>query len=375
MREVTLEGPLRERSPCATRVCLFVCLLCGTYVRGFGYFEHPRLYLLQTWFCRLMVQIDKHTQFVFNLDKKKDTFEYWVTEHLRMSGIYWGLSALCITQTSDVMDKPGLIQFVLDCQNEDGGFGGCIGHDSHLLYTLSAVQILMLLDALDRLDKQRVIEFVRPLQQPDGSFAGDQWGEVDTRFSYCALSCMSLLGALDRVDVAAAGAFVARCQNWDGGFGVVPDAESHCGQIFCCVGALAIAGALGSVDVDALAWWMCERQCRNGGLNGRPEKLADVCYSWWVLSSLAMLRRLDWIDKAGLVRFITECEDKEDGGYSDKPGNMSDVFHTFFALAGLSLLGHDPDRLAPIDPVYAMPPAVLRRHGVVSSFMASEGPE
>jgi hypothetical protein len=28
---------------------------------------------------------------------------------------------------------------------------------------------------------------------------------------------------------------------------------------------------------------------------GRPEKLPDVCYSWWVLSSLSIVERLEWI--------------------------------------------------------------------------------
>ena len=32
-------------------------------------------------------------------------------------------------------------------------------------------------------------------------------------------------------------------------------------------------------------------------LSGRPEKLPDVCYSWWVLSSLSIIGRLHWIDK------------------------------------------------------------------------------
>lgn len=77
---------------------------------------------------------------------------------------------------------------------ETGGFGGSEGHDAHLLYTLSAVQILALYDKLSLLDADRVAAFVAGLQQPDGSFAGDKWGEVDTRFSYCALSCCSLLG-------------------------------------------------------------------------------------------------------------------------------------------------------------------------------------
>lgn len=33
------------------------------------------------------------------------------------------------------------------------------------------------------------------------------------------------------------------------------------------------------------------------GYLGRPEKLPDVCYSWWVLASLSMIGRIHWIDK------------------------------------------------------------------------------
>jgi prenyltransferase beta subunit len=37
-----------------------------------------------------------------------------------------------------------------------GGFGGNIGHDPHILYTLSAVQILALFDKLNVLDVDKV---------------------------------------------------------------------------------------------------------------------------------------------------------------------------------------------------------------------------
>ena len=33
---------------------------------------------------------------------------------------------------------------------------------------------------------------------------------------------------------------------------------------------------------------------------GRPEKLPDVCYSWWVLASLKIIGKLHWIDKVRL---------------------------------------------------------------------------
>lgn len=56
------------------------------------------------------------------------------------------------------------------------------------------------------------------------------------------------------------------------------------------------------INPDMLGWWLCERQLPSGGLNGRPEKLPDVCYSWWVLASLKMIGRIDWIDRVSLLK-------------------------------------------------------------------------
>jgi hypothetical protein len=78
--------------------------------------------------------------------------------------------------------------------------------------------------------------------------------------------------------------------------------------VFTCVAALALAGALDRCDGDLVAWWLAERQTRSGGLNGRPEKLQDVCYSWWCLSCLSILGRLEWIDTRALTRFILWCQ-------------------------------------------------------------------
>jgi geranylgeranyl transferase type-2 subunit beta len=113
---------------------------------------------------------------------------------------------------------------------------------------------------------------------------------------------------MDKVDVTKAVSFVESCANFDGGYGVVPGAESHSGQIFTCLGALAIANRLDTVNIDRLAAWLSERQTEEGGLNGRPEKLHDVCYSWWVASSLAMIDRLHWIDLGKLSTFILKCQ-------------------------------------------------------------------
>ena len=221
--------------------------------------------------------------------------------------------------------------------------------------------------------------YLRGLQRADGAFMGDSWGEVDTRFSYCALQAAALVGVLRTLDLDAALRYIRSCRNFDGGYGSVPGAESHAGQVFCCVGALAILGALAVVDADLLGLWLAERQCDSGGLNGRPEKQADVCYSWWILSTLASLGRSHWVDGRALAAFILRCQDVDAGGIADRPGNQADVYHTLFGVAGLALLGELRATGLPyadVDPVYALPAELTRALGLPQSRLpTAEEPE
>lgn len=206
------------------------------------------------------------------------------------------------------------------------------------------------------------------LQQCNGSFQGDKWGETDTRFLYCATSVLAHLGALDELDHEKTIQWVLRCSNFDGGFGLTEGAESHAAQVFTCVGALSILHALDRIDQDTLAWWLVERQVPGGGLNGRPQKLEDVCYSWWVLSSLSLLHRLHWIDSERLCAFILSAQDLERGGIADRPDNVTDVFHTQFGVAGLSLLGYSG--LQRVDPTYCMPCHITKALGIQRPFQS-----
>ena len=140
-------------------------------------------------------------------------------------------------------------------------------------------------------------------------------------------------------------------QNFDHGFGAVPGAESHAAFTFCSVGYLGVTSNTDLINSDNTSQWLAARQTHTGGFNGRPEKLPDVCYSWWVLSCLYILNKSTFIDQTLLTNFILECQD-DDGGFADRPGNCQDVFHTFFGLAGLSLLGYEG--LKKIDPIFAI---------------------
>ena len=155
--------------------------------------------------------------------------------------------------------------------------------------------------------------------------------------------------------------------NFDGGFGTKPGSESHAGQIYCCVAFLSITGDLHKIDADLLGWWLAERQLPSGGLNGRPEKLPDVCYSWWVLSAMDILGRLHWIDAKDLRAFILASQDDETGGISDRPSDYPDPFHTLFGVAGISLLSQETNedtRLKKVNPVFCMPEYVIRKRKI-----------
>lgn len=304
------------------------------------------------------VLFEKHIDFINDYGQDENNYDYGMTDYLRVSGMYWGLTALELMNSEPVQGKDKIVEYIKQCQDpQSGGLSACIGHDPHILHTLSAIQILVMYDRLAAIDIEGVVRYIQGLQQADGSFAGDKWGEIDTRFSFCAVNALSLLKKMDVIDIEKAVEFVASCKNFDGGFGSRPLSESHAGLIYCCVGFLSITNRLDIIDQDTLAWWLCERQLPSGGLNGRPEKLPDVCYSWWVLSSLAILGRLHWIDTEALKTFIFACQDTETGGFADRPGDVADPFHTLFGLAGLSLLGYDS--IQKVNPTYCMPQHVI----------------
>jgi geranylgeranyl transferase type-2 subunit beta len=76
------------------------------------------------------------------------------------------------------------------------------------------------------------------------------------------------------------------------------------------------------------------------------------------------------------VEFILACQDKEDGGISDRPGNTADVFHTFFGFCGLALLGYFESASVPfqhIDPTYALPAPLVKSLGLSCQTLPSSG--
>lgn len=226
---------------------------------------------------------------------------------------------------------------------------------------------------------------------------------------------------VEDIDVAALVRHIHRSQSYDGGFSESLGHESHAGYAYCAVAALALldrptegtrsseAGGQqppsthytksrslqeGIGDIPGFISFLVSRQfayldaqekkaeeeddedpetanfqmaglslsesdddTKHVGFNGRCNKVADTCYTWWVLGSLSILGVLDdasststsfpsptTVDPAALGAARTFLLDKTQhaiGGFGKRAGDPPDIYHSSLGLFALATMG-DP---------------------------------
>ena len=97
---------------------------------------------------------------------------------------------------------------------------------------------------------------------------------------------------------------------------------------------------------------------RHVACNGRCNKVADTCYTWWVGAALANLGQTDLLDWAPARRFLLEKMAHRIGGFSKHPGGPPDVYHACFGLTALAVVG-EPG-LSELDSALAVPVRTVR---------------
>ncbi|GAV46751.1 hypothetical protein ZYGR_0A03460 [Zygosaccharomyces rouxii] len=272
------------------------------------------------------------------LDASAPWLLYWVANGLRVMNPSW----LERETQRRIQEK------VFRINPHGGPFGGGMGQLPHLAGTYAIVNALAICDntdgCWDKINRSSIYNWLLTLKREDGGFQTCfRVGEYDTRGVYCAISVASTLGLLTQELCENVVEFLVHCQNYEGGFGGVPhEDEAHGGYTFCAVASLAILGALDTINVEKLADWCSQRQYNDEkGLSGRSNKLVDVCYSFWVAGTAAILEAYghgNCIDKAGLKEYILKCcQMTTRPGIRDKPGTKPDFYHTNYGLLGVAI--------------------------------------
>ncbi|ERS95663.1 hypothetical protein HMPREF1624_07737 [Sporothrix schenckii ATCC 58251] len=235
-------------------------------------------------------------------------------------------------------------------------------------------------------------------------------GGADMRYCYIAAMIRWMLGGgraqddVEDIGVDALVLYIRRGQTYDGGFSESSTHESHAGYAFCSIAALELLGrapedglvttpakndlfARGIADIPALLRWLGSRSflyktksddddddeeeeeewhesivtnvtpdtllqsaCHPLlGFNGRCNKHADSCYTWWAVGSLTILQQNGHGlgEAAGTAaanwdasrRFLLEEMQHAIGGFSKAPGGPPDVYHSYLSLAVLATKG------------------------------------
>ncbi|BAM38691.1 uncharacterized protein TOT_010001216 [Theileria orientalis strain Shintoku] len=137
--------------------------------------------------------------------------------------------------------------------------------------------------------------------------------------------------------------------NDDGGIALQVGGESNVAGCFCCIGSMILIKRLNSLStsrIRRLVLWLLERISISGGVSGRVGKSKDICYMWWNLATLTLIRgnhrKATRLFNENVARKMLEfiaISQNEDGGFScNKSSTVSDPYHSFTAILSISLL-------------------------------------
>lgn len=115
-------------------------------------------------------------------------------------------------------------------------------------------------------------------------------------------------------------------------------AEAQGGSTYCGLAAIVLMNKLKDVDdelLQKLEDWCMKRQVH--GYQGRTNKDADSCYSFWIGGSLSLLHSFGDTDIPSTKNFLLNDCQFSYGGFCKVPDAYPDVLHTFYSICWLSL--------------------------------------
>jgi geranylgeranyl transferase type-2 subunit beta len=77
----------------------------------------------QNYIKAIDFHLEKHIAYIKKVSSDTDSFEFVVSQHLRMSGVYWGLCAISLlgVDLDTEMNAAAIAEWVMKCQHESGG--------------------------------------------------------------------------------------------------------------------------------------------------------------------------------------------------------------------------------------------------------------
>ncbi|EAN33095.1 Prenyltransferase and squalene oxidase repeat family protein [Theileria parva strain Muguga] len=355
---------------------------------GINYLKHGKLVLKRFTFllnrvCPLRPEL--HINYIkSHLSQDKEMLKMIDLAYLDSSRpwiMYWSLHSLLLLRHDIQSYKQRSLNSIMKCwDNEFGGFGGGEYQRAHVATTYAALCVLKMFNSVHMVDVELLYSFLMDMKSSDGSFSATYGGERDTRSTYCAIASAYMAGNLTEELTENTLEYIISCQTYEGGLSSEPYLEAHAGYTYCGLACIAIiitntlntgnyntgdssdtvSNVKNKLDLMKVYEWCVNRLTPQFGFQGRPHKLVDSCYSFWVGSSILIIEQLfNQLDKfygqndttfynrgdRKLYEELLKCYllvvAQTGKGFRDKPGKPSDLYHTCYSLSYLNLIDNN----------------------------------
>ncbi|EGR51144.1 uncharacterized protein TRIREDRAFT_57010 [Trichoderma reesei QM6a] len=327
---------------------------------------------------------------------------YTSNDSTRLTFAFFIISALDILSVPfTAQERAAVRSWVLSLQHPDGGFCGSPTHSitgelaskgsANIAATFFALILLGL--AADTEEEQRsafagvnrrgLLRWLKKLQRRDGSFGqvlwdGEPMGGRDMRHSYLASAIRWMLRGdvkegdedwVEDIDTEGMIKYIRGVQTYDGGIAESSTEESHCEHSdSLATGETRRALDRGVADRERLLRFLAHRQFKYlskqeeaedstvnyleaklgdlslegipyTGFNGRWNKKADTCYTWWACGTLKMLDCEEFYDPQPSCNYLLDITQHSIGGFGKSVGDPPDIYHSYLGLTTVALLG------------------------------------
>lgn len=301
---------------------------------------------------------------------RNDTNKRWDPPH--MPGTFLALLTLVVLGDDlQRVKRREILEWLLKMQRPEGSFGETVsedgfvhgGNDSRFGFMATAIRWILRGDlkgpceGVPDIDVDSFVECVRTAETYDGGISEAPYHEAHGGFTCCAIAALQFVDRLplpagQKPDGLQRGvADMHRTLKWlasrqtetldaDDGIDTLNDETDtsetcHDAHSFVKLGSFISMQAESNLKGREREHF----QLQWVGINGRPNKVADTCYAYWVSAPLFILGYPEIIQQQPIRKWLLDKTQHIVGGFGKVTGDPPDMYHSFLGLMVLAMFG------------------------------------
>jgi len=255
------------------------------------------------------------------------TLRNWFYNHHALNGLYGeitlesnyaGINSLSRSQIQTyLINSSNIIEFVISCQNLDGGFGSLPNFQSNAFTSFAAIYILDFFNKLDMLNQVNATAYLQNLQNVDGGF--------------------SYGGSLEDIIEIYFGSYYAFIYSQ-----IIDESESNVPSTYWATQGLIYLNDR-PVNLTELNYYILSNQNADGGFGFTLGLISDIIDTYFGVKLLELLK-LKADSEISIVEFLKLCEDPSGQFYLNPLfASTAEYFQiTYFGAKTLYNLNYEP---------------------------------